>query len=122
MRVKRVISNDKVIILKTRAKCELVDVNCYCKMTSIVALDGVTSFVRLKDVTYSCKRMRHSTTIGGMSSGSIPQNIHEVWPRPFWGEAYRWKKIPVDHFIGHIPLFYKKLIKDQIYLIKSRVF
>ena len=30
--------------------------------------------------------------------------IHEVWPRPFWGEAYRRKKILVDHFIGHIPL------------------
>ena len=24
--------------------------------------------------------------------GSIPLNIHEVWPRPFWGEAYRRKK------------------------------
>ena len=45
--------------------------------------------------------------------GSIPLNIHEVWPRPFWGEAYRRKKIPVDHFISHIPLLYKKLIKDQ---------
>ena len=33
---------------------------------------------------------------------SIPLNIHEVWPCPFWGEAYRRKKIPVDHFIGHI--------------------
>ena len=47
--------------------------------------------------------------------GSIPLNIHEVWPRPFWGEAYRRKKIPEDHFIGHIPLLYKKLIKDQLY-------
>ena len=49
--------------------------------------------------------------------GSIPLNIHEVWPRPFWGEAYRWKKNPVDHFIGHIPLFYQKFTKA-----KSRVF
>ena len=46
---------------------------------------------------------------------SIPLNIHEGWQRPFWGETYRRKKIEVDHFIGHIPLLYKKLMKDQIY-------
>ena len=45
--------------------------------------------------------------------GSIPLNIHEVHPHPFWGEPYRRKKIPVDHFIGHTLLLYKKLIKDQ---------
>ena len=28
-----------------------------CKMTPVVALDGVISFLRLKDVTYSFKRM-----------------------------------------------------------------
>ena len=32
-------------------------------MTSIVALDGVTPFLRLN----SCKRMRHCPTIGGIS-------------------------------------------------------
>ena len=37
-------------------------------MTPVVALDGVVSFLRLKDATYSCKRMRHSPTIGGISS------------------------------------------------------
>ena len=54
------------------------------------------------------------------NKGGIPLNIHEVWLRPFWREAYRRKKIPVDHFIGHIPLLYKKLIKDQIYKIKIK--
>ena len=63
-----VISNDIVTVLKVHAKRALADINCYCKMTSIVALDGVTSFLRLKDVTYSCKRMRHSPTIGRISS------------------------------------------------------
>ena len=38
------------------------------KMTSFMALDGVTSFLRLKDVTISCKRMRLSLIIGGSSS------------------------------------------------------
>ena len=33
-----------------------------------MALDGVTSFLRLKDVTVPCKRMRRSLSIGGSSS------------------------------------------------------
>ena len=33
-------------------------------MTSFMALDGVTSFLRLKDVTITCKRMRRSLSIG----------------------------------------------------------
>ena len=33
-----------------------------------MALDGVTSFLRLKDVTNTCKRMRRSLSIGGSSS------------------------------------------------------
>ena len=38
------------------------------KMTSFMALDGVTSFLRLKDVTISFKRMRRSLSIDGSSS------------------------------------------------------
>ena len=34
----------------------LADVNCYCKMTSVMALDGVTSFSRKNDVSNACKR------------------------------------------------------------------
>ena len=62
---KRVRSNDIVTVLKGRGKRSPSDVTCYCKMTSVVALDAVTSYLRLNDVTYSCKRMRHSPTIGG---------------------------------------------------------
>ena len=65
---KRVISNNNITVLKVRGKRALADVNCYCKMTSVMALDGVTSFLRLKDVIDICKRMRHSLTIGGISS------------------------------------------------------
>ena len=69
----------------------VADVICYWKMTSFMALDGVTSFlrlkdvtdtrkrmrrrvkywrefVRLKDVTKACKRVRHSLSIYGSSS------------------------------------------------------
>ena len=37
-------------------------------MTSFMALDGVTSLLRLEDVTITCKRMRRSLRIGGSSS------------------------------------------------------
>ena len=33
-------------------------------MTSFMALDGLTSFLRLKDVTNTCKRMRRDLSIG----------------------------------------------------------
>ena len=46
----------------------ITDVICNWKMTSCMALDGVTSFFRLKDVTNTCKRMRHGLSIGGSSS------------------------------------------------------
>ena len=46
----------------------LADVICYCKMTSFMVLDGVTSFLRLKDVTNTCKHMRPILSIGGSSS------------------------------------------------------
>ena len=49
-------------------KHALAGVNCYCEMTSDMALGGVTSFLRLKDVTNTCKRMQHSPTTGWISS------------------------------------------------------
>ena len=49
----------------------LADVICYWKMTSFMALDGVTSFQRLKDVTKTRKQMRRSLSIGG-SAMHIP--------------------------------------------------
>ena len=45
----------------------IADVICYWMMMSFVALDGVTSFLRLKDVT-NRKRMRRGLSIGGSSS------------------------------------------------------
>ena len=46
----------------------IADVICYWKMTSFMALDGVMSFLRLKDVTNICKRMRRGLSIGRSSS------------------------------------------------------
>ena len=64
----RVISNNIVTVLKGRGKCSLADVICYSKMMSMVAIDGVTSFLRWKHATYSCKGTQHSPTIGEISS------------------------------------------------------
>ena len=49
-------------------KFVLADVICYWKMTSFMALDGVMSFLRLKDVAKTCKRMQCSLGIGMSSS------------------------------------------------------
>ena len=38
-------------------KALLADIIYYCKLTSIVGVDGVTSFLLLKDITNSCKHM-----------------------------------------------------------------
>ena len=46
----------------------LADVICYRKMTSFMALDGVTSILHLKDFTNTHKRMRRSLSIGATSS------------------------------------------------------
>ena len=47
-------------------------------MTSFVALEGVTSFLRLKDVTITCKHMRRSLNIGGSSSVQW-QKVGRTW-------------------------------------------
>ena len=42
----------------------LADVIYCCKMMSVVALDSVTWFLHLKDVTNACKCIQHSQAIG----------------------------------------------------------
>ena len=44
---KTCISNDIVTILKARGKRAQADINCYCKMTSAMALDGVSRFMHI---------------------------------------------------------------------------
>ena len=39
-----------------------------------MALNGVTSFIRWKDVTYTCKYMRHNPTIGGTVSSAMAES------------------------------------------------
>ena len=65
---KRVISNYNVTVFKAHGKPAQADVNCYCKMMSFLMLYSVTSFLRLKDITNTCKCMQQSPTIGRISS------------------------------------------------------
>ena len=51
-------------------------------MTSFMALDGVTSFICLKDVTITCKRMRRSLSI---------------WREFFSAMAESWKKLKTSN-------------------------
>ena len=50
-------------------------------MTSFMALDGVPSFVRLKGVTITCKRMRRSLSIGGRLKIEFFSAMAESWKK-----------------------------------------
>ena len=52
----RVIWNNKVTALKAWGKCALSNVIFHCKITPVMALNGESSFWRLKDVTNTCKQ------------------------------------------------------------------
>ena len=54
-----------ITVFKAQGKCALGDIIYCCQMTPVMALDGVTSFLCLKDVTNTFKCMRHSPTISG---------------------------------------------------------
>ena len=57
-----------LLFLIARGEILLADVICNWKMTSFTALDGVTSFLHMKDIANTRKRMGRSLSIGGSSS------------------------------------------------------
>ena len=61
---KCVISNNIVTVLKERGKPAPADVNRYCKITSLMALEGVMLFLRLK-MLHTHVNMRHSQLLVG---------------------------------------------------------
>ena len=54
-----------------QGKYVIADVIFYWENASLMTLDGVTSFLRLKDVTNTCKRMRRGLSIGRSSPSLI---------------------------------------------------
>ena len=56
----------------------LADVICYWKMTSFMALDGVTSYLHLKEVRSIRKPMERSLSIGESSSMQWGRKLEEA--------------------------------------------
>ena len=71
-------------------------------MTSVMALDGVTSFLRLKDVKNACKRLPNSPKFDGISSGYTPLNIHEIWLRLLLGEHLLYIRARMTSFVNSL--------------------
>ena len=65
------------------------------KMTSFMAFDGVTSFLRLKYVTITCKRMRRSLSIGGSSSVQWRKDGRS-WRLQMCFRRLLWVRIEID--------------------------
>ena len=60
-----------------------------------MALDSVTSFLRLKDVTNICKRMRCCLSIGGSSSVQR-RKVGRSWKLQICFCSLLWNKIEID--------------------------
>ena len=52
-------------------KTTLADIIYCCKMMSFMALDSVTSYLHLKDLTITCKRMPHSPTRKKLKTSNV---------------------------------------------------
>ena len=66
-------------------------------MTSVMALDGVKSFLRWKDVTYTWKYMRHNPTFGGISSVQWLK-VGRSWSLQMYFRRLLCVKIETDQF------------------------
>ena len=81
-----------------------------------MALDGVTSFLRLKDVTNTCKRMRRGLSIGG-SLQCRGGNLEETEDFKFVFVVYLCNKIEIDQLQCVICCFlgnYDRTISDAL--------
>ena len=58
---------------------------------------------RVNDVKKSKMPVKMAPPPFKRGANSILLNIHEVWPRPFWGGSSHQKENTVYHLIGHIP-------------------
>ena len=75
-----------------------------------MALDGVTLFLCLKDVTITCKRMRPSLSIGGSSSVQ--------WRRV--ALYLRNRSAPVRELLSNNSLFVRQLYEDKSLALRAR--
>ena len=84
----------------------LADVIYYCKLTSFMVLDGVMSFLRLKDVTNTCARMFASKS--------------NYWREFFSAMAESWKKLKTSNVFSSFSAMaesWKKLKTSNVFLL-----
>ena len=81
---KCVILNNNVTVLKAPGKGALADINCYCKMTPVMALDGLTWFFTLE------RHYKYMLTYATQSN---------YWWDFFSAMAESWKKLKTSLFI-----------------------
>ena len=68
------------------------DIICYWKMTSYMALGGITSFLHLKDITNTCKSMHHT----------------KYWQEFFSAMVESWKKLKTSNVFSLFIVYYKR--------------
>ena len=86
------------------------------EMTSFMALDGVTSFLRLKGVTCTRKRMRRGLSIGGSSSVQRSK-VGRIWRLQICFRRLLCNKIEIDQLqcvICCVHGNYDRIISDAL--------
>ena len=81
-----------------------------------MALDGVTSFLSLKDITNTCKRMRRRLSIGGSSSVQR-RKFGRSWILQICSRRLMGNKIEIDQLQCVICCFlgnYDRIISDAL--------
>ena len=111
-RLKRDISNNNSFESARRTSASWR--HFYCKMTSVMALDGVTSFLRWKDVTHTCKYMWHNPNIGGISSVQW-RKVGRSWRLQMYFRRSLCVKIKIDQvcYVHKNLLFVGQLYEDK---------
>ena len=86
------------------------------EMTSFMALDGVTSFLRLKDVANTCKRMQRGLSICGSSSVQR-RKVGRSWRLQICFRRLLCNKIEIDRLqcvICCVVSNYDRIISDSL--------
>ena len=115
------ISNNNSQFWKREENAWIADVICYWKMTSFMVLDGVTSFLLLKDVTNTCKYMRRSLSIGGSSSVQW-RKVGRSWRLQMCFRRLLCVRIeidPVRELLSNNSLFVSQLYEDKSLVLRA---
>ena len=89
-----------------------------------MALDGVTSFLRLKDVTITCKRMRRSLSIGWEFFSAMAESWKKLKTSNVFSSFIvcwnRNRSAPVRELLSNNSLFVCQLYEDKSLALRAR--